>query len=460
MSIRMQPKGSNAWRGMVSACLAGVFPTAVDASGLPSFDDISDPLDAYLATRGDLDGAGLLLMDFEGRVLHERYWGTHDRATVVPIASATKWMSGAVIAGLVADGSLALDTRVGDVLPEFNLIDDGRADMTVSQMFSHTAGTGGQSFQIGRTDIPLSTAVSNLAAAPNLMRFEPGGTFAYGGVSMHIAGGMAEAVTETGWAALTDERLLQPLGITDTDYTGVGNELNPRVAGGMRSSIESYRRFLLAMGNDGVHENRQVIDPAAIEAMLTDYTGFGTDDAVAIDFLPNSVDLFLGHGLGPWIGRRDAAGEPTEWFSAGAFGTVGWLDLEHGHLGVFLVDDTLSRFFDLIAAVRSDAAVRVAAGLAALPGDFDGDGRVAQGDLNRVLNGWGTAPDWELTAATARPTGVIDQDELNAVLNHWGDTTPPSFSHAAVPEPGGLALGFLLGLGLSRLPRYRGRVVG
>ncbi len=425
-------------RRLVCTALAGAVGLPCLGDGLPGFAGVSETLEGYLATRPELDGAGLLLMDFDGRVLHERYWGTNNRATVVPIASATKWLSGAVIADLIADGLLSLDTRVGDVLPEFNAIDDGRADMTVSQLFSHTAGTISLSPEVNRDDVSLATAVSNLAGTRNLMRHDPGSTFRYGGVSMHIAGRMAEVATSTGWVDLIDERLFAPLGVTDTDYNGIGNELNPRIAGGMRSSIETYRRLLMVLAHDGQYDGQQVLDPSAIDAMLTDYTGFGTPEAAAIGYTPGTVENFLGHGLGTWVGRRNDAGQVTEWMNAGALGTIGWLDVEHGYLGIFLVEDDLPNFMGLIEGVRLDAAGRIAAGLAALPGDFDGSGSVEQGDLDRILNGWGTTPSWELTAASARPNGVIDQEELDAVLNHWGASEAPSFRGASIPEPGGL----------------------
>ncbi|MEM1444839.1 MAG: hypothetical protein AAGF84_02185 [Planctomycetota bacterium] len=75
----------------------------------------------------------------------------------------------------------------------------------------------------------------------------------------------------------------------------------------------------------------------------------------------------------------------------------------------------------------------------ALPGDFDGDGLVAQGDLNLVLSNWGTDPTQADTiddfVITAMLDGLVDQGELNAVLNHWGGATPPDLSGATVPEP-------------------------
>lgn len=72
---------------------------------------------------------------------------------------------------------------------------------------------------------------------------------------------------------------------------------------------------------------------------------------------------------------------------------------------------------------------------ALLAGDFNGDGRVEQGDLNLVLNNWGEARgDWQNAVGFASPG--VDQEELNAVLNNWGAANAPSLDGFAVPEPG------------------------
>ncbi|MEM1097346.1 MAG: PEP-CTERM sorting domain-containing protein [Planctomycetota bacterium] len=90
--------------------------------------------------------------------------------------------------------------------------------------------------------------------------------------------------------------------------------------------------------------------------------------------------------------------------------------------------------------------------LATLAGDYNGDGRVGQGDLNLVLNNWGRLR-YVKDGITNFATGTIDQEELNTVLNHWGDAlAPPDLRGSPVPEPAALAL---TGLGALTLTRRR-----
>ncbi|MEM7576722.1 MAG: hypothetical protein AAF328_04525 [Planctomycetota bacterium] len=92
-----------------------------------------------------------------------------------------------------------------------------------------------------------------------------------------------------------------------------------------------------------------------------------------------------------------------------------------------------------------------------LPGDFDGNGQVGQGDLNLVLNNWGEpsyndGPESFTGWVADYPDNLVSQNELNRVLNGWGDTAPPDFRGATVPEPAAL-LGLIGSLVLARQRR-------
>lgn len=91
---------------------------------------------------------------------------------------------------------------------------------------------------------------------------------------------------------------------------------------------------------------------------------------------------------------------------------------------------------------------------ASLPGDFDGNGAVDQGDLDLVLNNWGQDPGNAVPANWIRqlPIGPVDQSELDAVLNNWGSRSAPDLNAAVVPEPA-------LGLGVAALTVLRIRRV-
>jgi hypothetical protein len=85
-----------------------------------------------------------------------------------------------------------------------------------------------------------------------------------------------------------------------------------------------------------------------------------------------------------------------------------------------------------------------------LTGDYNGNGRVEQADLDLVLLNWGqsTADPGSLGWTNDLPDGAIDQAELDKVLLNWGNT-PMAGGAASVPEPATWALALstaLLGL--------------
>ncbi len=76
--------------------------------------------------------------------------------------------------------------------------------------------------------------------------------------------------------------------------------------------------------------------------------------------------------------------------------------------------------------------------VAALVGDYNGNGQVEQGDLDLVLQNWGTgtfAGDETALVGGGPFDGAVDQNELDGVLQNWGASSAPSWPSAAVPEP-------------------------
>jgi len=94
-----------------------------------------DPLiEANLERLGG--GASMVLVQ-RGRVVFLKHYGDFDPSTVVPIASASKWISASVIMALVDEGKLSLDDRVSQYIPSFT---GNKSAITIRQLFSHTSG--------------------------------------------------------------------------------------------------------------------------------------------------------------------------------------------------------------------------------------------------------------------------------------------------------------------------------
>ena len=340
------------------SCASGLLTAggwSARAEPIFDFSPVTSPITDYLAVRPMIPGAGLLIGDFAGNVIHEQYWGAYNRHTVVPIASASKWLSAGVIMSLVDQQKLDLDRPVGQILPSFAGRPNGKADMTVRQMFSHTSGLPGQTQWESSSTVTLQTAAERIGQF-TLMQASPGTSFAYGGPSMQVAGAVAEVAGGTGWANLFTTTIAGPLGMTATDYLGVGTAENPRIAGGVRSSVDDIAAYLRMIGNQGLFNGQRILSAGAVQLMLSDQTGGATASS-----FPSAIDTYRGYGIGNWIERTNAGGQPVEFSSPGVFGTTPWINIEHGYYGVFLVDSSLSGFDDFTDDIRDFTAAQFAA---------------------------------------------------------------------------------------------------
>jgi CubicO group peptidase (beta-lactamase class C family) len=111
--------------------------------------------------------------------LYRRDFGAYTPDTVLPIASATKWMTGALVMTLVDDGKLTLDDRLDRHL---SALPPAYAELTLRQLLSYTAGTA--ALTDGAADLRLDRRLSFADAAAELARkplvARPGESFAYG----------------------------------------------------------------------------------------------------------------------------------------------------------------------------------------------------------------------------------------------------------------------------------------
>ncbi|UPK69971.1 serine hydrolase domain-containing protein [Chitinophaga filiformis] len=258
--------------------------------------------------------------------------------TNFPIASASKWLSAAVIMSLVDDRKLVLDDSVGRFLPVFSQY--GKGGITIRQLFSHTAGFAGDENATNlrnkyeyRRNLTLAQAVDSIAVYTPLAN-TPGAAFSYGSTSMQIAGRIAEIVSGKSWQVLFNEKIGKPCEMNAVYSTT--NILNPLIAGGVHTTANDYLNFLEMLENKGRFNGRQVLSTQAIDQMMKDQT----NNAV-IRSTPYPANPFatyplsvVRYGIGNWLDVVDASGHVQESSSPGLFGTHPWQDTRHHLVGI------------------------------------------------------------------------------------------------------------------------------
>lgn len=323
------------------------------AQSEPDFSAVTALLQDSLAQFG---GGEFLLMQ-HGQVLYRASFAGWDSTRAVPIASASKWLSGTLVMALVADGTLSLDDTVGKWLPDVPI---NKRSITLRQLFSHTSGL--PRLDVGGCLDDRTTTLDACARAilDGPLRSAPGAAFRYGGLSMQVAGRIAEVATGQSFNRLFAERVVAPLDLTRTDF-GPGD--NPRLAGGARSTAAEYARVLQMLLDGGA----PILTSSAVDSMLADqmrgaaiaYTPY---DALA-QIVGDPALAEIRYGMGVWREEVDPeTGAGLEFASQGAYGFSPWIDRPNDVVAVLAVEDDLQALYPTY--LRLKALVREALSLA------------------------------------------------------------------------------------------------
>jgi CubicO group peptidase (beta-lactamase class C family) len=279
-------------------------------------------------------------------VIYKNYWGSWDDNTYQPIGSGSKMASMALLMKLIDEGYLSPNDTVQNFLPSFN----GKPIITLHQLMNHTSGLPGNSSYISDNNISLQQAVDNIGNLTPMTSYAPGTAFQYGGVSMHVAGRMAEIATGLSWDTLFNQKIAIPLEMNNTDYLGLGNTTNFRIAGGIGTTMPDFAKFMTMMLNNGNYNGTQIIDSETIDMMTSDQTG-----GVPLIETPYENDPLrenLRYGYGNWI-EQESNNLTTQFGSQGVFGFTPWVDRCRNITCVFFVRKTLNTIQPIHTQLRN-----------------------------------------------------------------------------------------------------------
>jgi len=272
------------------------------ASGLRSLDPkrLQTLLDD---TARSLGIVGAQLAVFDGEAVHEFATGQANRErglavttdTLFQIGSTTKVFNAALVMNLVDEGKLDLDAPVTKWMPDFQVADAGGAEkITLRQLLSMSSGLDNGSYQDhGRGDDAVARYVAALAKVP--LVYEPGTAYGYSNAGSTVAGHAAQLVTGRTWESLLTERILRPLGLTQSAMFAEDLLYHPVALGYLASpngpvrgrnwslprsiapagstlccsagDMVRFARMFMADGKSA--DGKQVLTPAAVRTMHT-----------------------------------------------------------------------------------------------------------------------------------------------------------------------------------------------
>ncbi len=289
------------------------------------------------------------------------------RATVFRIASMTKLVTTIAIMQLHELGSIDLEAPFAKCFPEFRQPEvltsfdpathrfttrPARAQVTVRQLLTHTAGFG--YWFLSPELYALMDGPVEYFNPPFLLH-EPGTRFTYG-IGTDVLGQAIPSVTGEPFEAFVVRRVLSPLGMSSTSFalpqghrlaavqaasaTGfeeIANETSvteaPHGGGGMYSTADDYLALLRMLLNDGAIGAAAVLSARSVRAMTRNQIGALVAERQTTAVRARTDDfLFMDgtqkFGFGVLIETRD---RPTG-RSAGSYGWGGiyntyyWVD--------------------------------------------------------------------------------------------------------------------------------------
>ena len=341
----------------------------------------------YVET-GLVPGA-VMLVARRGKIAWHKTMGFRDRAAKDPmrpdsifrIYSMTKPIVSVAAMILVEEGKMQVSDPVSKYIPEIGRMKVGKEttendkavlqltdparEMTVQDLLRHTSGliygTRGKSLinaayieaRIGGRDASNEEFVAKLSKLP--LRFSPGERWEYG-VSTDVLGRVVEVVSGKTLGEFLNERILTPLGMTDTGFSVPSDKLNraaqpwqmpesppmtprfdvaqkPRFesgGGGLTSTMDDYLRFAIMLADSGDFAGKRLLGNKTVDFMTADHTR-------ARPGRPPGLGFGLGFEVRTSVGDAALPGSLGEYGWAGNAGTLFWIDPKEQLIAIYMV---------------------------------------------------------------------------------------------------------------------------
>jgi CubicO group peptidase (beta-lactamase class C family) len=361
-----------------------------------------------------------VLVGRHGQVAHSATYGLADVEAGTPVADDTLWRIYSMTKPIVSlaammlweEGRFELTDEVARYIPSFadcKVYDKGSATapfvvpavepVRVWHLLSHTSGLTYGFMQHHPVDaiyraagfdfmtppgMDLEAACDAWAALP--LKFQPGTAFGYG-VSTDVLGRLVEVISGQPLDVFVKERILDPLGMTDTCwhvsdeaagkrlaalYAAVGGKtvrydalgdraLTPPTmlsgGGGLISTAADYFRFCQLMLGNGSVDGIRLLAPRTVALMTRNHLPGGADLAqVNSGGFAETIFDGIGFGLGFAVTMdptpAKSASSVGEYYWGGLASTAFWIDPSTGVTAIFLTQLLPSSTYPIRAQLR------------------------------------------------------------------------------------------------------------
>lgn len=305
-------------------------------AGIKEFKELDDLVQQNQKLLGD----NVVAMVWTDTLVYKRQLGAFDSKTVAPIASASKWLTAAMVLILVDEGKISLDDKVSKYIPDFELY--GKNYITIRHCLSHFTGvkveTGLKGLFARKKFKTLQDEAESYAKAE--IQSNAGEEFRYSNVGLNIAARILEIVSKKKFDMLIKQKLFNRLGMRKTSFSTLdGSPPNP--SGGAVSTADDYLHFLQMLLNNGKYRGVQILSEASVKEMRRLQTA-----PEQIKYTPPAGEGF-GYALGSWVidlttTLSKGEGIANVLASPGLFGTWPMVDWCRGYACIFFVKTLMS----------------------------------------------------------------------------------------------------------------------
>jgi len=363
----------------------------------------------------------LTLVERNGHVAHSSALGHMDlerkrplqEDTIFRIYSMTKPLTSLALMMLVEEGRISLDDPVHRYIPqwrELGVYEGGfiggfrtkrtSAPMRVVDLMRHTSGlTYGfqqrtnvdaayRKLHLGEipTAVSLEQMIDELAKVP--LEFSPGSAWNYG-ISTDVVGYLVGKVSGQPFEQFLRSRILDPLGMTDTDFMvpaakasrfaacyaatpkgGMVLQDDPQTSfflkpptfvsggGGLVSTAADYLRFCRMLLNGGELDGVRLVSPKTLELMSHNHLPGGKDlPDLAVSLFSEITYAGVGFGLGFAVSVSPARGllpgSPGDISWGGLASTYFWVDPREQLIVIFMTQLTPSATYPIRRELRT-----------------------------------------------------------------------------------------------------------
>ncbi|MCK1744958.1 beta-lactamase family protein [Bradyrhizobium sp. 139] len=364
---------------------------------------VSDYIRSEIAA-GKFPGA-ILLLQQHGKPVYYENFGVRDVATEISMSADTifrlysmsKPITSVMAMMLVEEGKLALDDPVSKYIPAFagmkvgveKEAEDGKIALalqpldrpvTIKDLLRHTSGLpygyygGGMVHELYAAANLFDSNLSNADFAAKIATLplveQPGTMWDYG-YSTDVLGRVVEVISGKTLLQFEKERLLDPLGMTETAFFVADPAKFPRIAepmpedrninqmtqvrdirlprkwesggSGLVGTIGDYAHFAQMLLNGGTYDGRRYLKPETVALMASDHIGPETKIVRDQSYYPGGSS---GFGLG--FAVRTSVPPDTSWPLGeyrwdGVGGTFFFIDPEDDLFGIFMVQTPSQR---------------------------------------------------------------------------------------------------------------------